>query len=189
MILFSDERALARSPRLWLGLALCAIGIAGVTVFKDGFSFEATRIGIVLALGAAACWGVYSVTARIAFRDIDSRLGFSVLSIYTTVALITLAIIMGDIRPVLAIEAPAAAAIVVSAILGIALGHVLFFTAVKRLGSTIAALVGLASPFLVLAASFFVFGETLNMYQWVSGLILIAGAALALLSQQHLARR
>ena len=189
MALFPDERALARSPRLWLGLLLCAGGILGVTLFKEGLSTRGTLIGVAMALVSALCWGVYSVTARLAFRDIDSRLAFSVLSLYTTVVLLVLAFVFGDASAIARLSAPALGAIVGSAILGIALGHVFYYTAVKRIGGTISSLVGLAGPFLVLAVSYLAFGETLNARQWVSGLVLVVGAAVALLSQKHLGRR
>jgi len=68
----------------------------------------------------------------------------------------------------------------------IGIGHVLFYAAMKRIGATIPNLVLLSSPVLVLAISRVVFGETLNCRQGASGVVLLAGAVLAVWSQEHL---
>jgi drug/metabolite transporter (DMT)-like permease len=62
----------------------------------------------------------------------------------------------------------------------------LYYSAIKRIGATIPSLVLLATPFIVLAASSVIFGERLSGSQIVFGLVLLAGAALAIWTQQHL---
>jgi drug/metabolite transporter (DMT)-like permease len=57
----------------------------------------------------------------------------------------------------------------------------------RRIGATIPALVILAQPFIVLTVSYIVFGESLNGLQLLFGLVLLAGSALAIWAQQHLA--
>ena len=74
----------------------------------------------------------------------------------------------------------------VSAILSIALAHVLYYTAIKRIGATIPSLVILTQPFTVLAISYFLFDESLNSSQLAFGVILLIGAALAIWSQRDL---
>ena len=87
LIFFPEERTLVKSKRFWSGLALSAMGVIGVMYFKEDFTAAGTLTGIAFALGMAFMWAVYIISARIAFKDIDSRHGFSVISIYTVAGL------------------------------------------------------------------------------------------------------
>lgn len=186
LVLFPQERPLIRSPRFWLGLGLSLGGLLGVLYFKEDFSAAGTRLGIVIALSEAFLWGVYAVSVKIALRDIDSRTGFSVISLYTTAGLWICAALLGHPRQALHLNLPAWAAVVVSAITAIALAHVLFYAAIRRLGTTIPMLVVLSQPFIVLGMSRIFFHERLNTMQMLSGLVLLLGAAASIWAQQHL---
>ncbi|MHC4737320.1 MAG: DMT family transporter [Planctomycetota bacterium] len=185
-IFFPEERPLVKSKRFWSGIVLSAIGVIGVIVFKADFATTKTMTGIVLALSAAFGWAMYTITVKIAFKDIDSRKGFSVISIYTVAGLFVLALIFG--RPGISITMGLKpwAYVVISALTAIAISHVLYYVAIKRLGATIPALVLLATPFTVLAGSYLVFGESLNGFQWLFGMVLLTGSAIAIWAQQHL---
>jgi drug/metabolite transporter (DMT)-like permease len=185
-IFFPEERPLVKSKRFWSGIILSAIGVIGVIVFKRDFATTKTITGIVLALSAAFGWAMYTIAAKIAFRDIDSRKGFSVTSIYTVAGLFVLALIFG--RPGVSITMGLRpwAYVAISALSAIAISHVLYYVAIKRLGATIPALVLLVTPFTVLAGSYIVFGESLNGFQWLFGMVLLTGSAIAIWAQQHL---
>jgi len=186
LIFFPDERALIKSKRFWAGLGLCVLGVAGVLYFKGDFTAKGTLTGVVIGLACAFMWGIYTVTVKIAFRDFDSRSGFAVICIYTVLGLGVVAAIFGDVPACMDIGVRPWAVVVVSAVLSIALAHVLYYTAIKRIGATIPALVILTQPIPVLAISYFVFGESLNVIQLIFGVILLIGAALAIWAQQHL---
>ncbi len=186
LIFFPEERPLAKSKRFWLGLALSATGVLGVMYFKEDFTTVKTMTGIVLALSMAVMWAVYTLSVRIAFKDIDSRYGFSVISIYTVAGLFILTILFGNLGDCMQIGFRQWMCVVVSGILGIALGHVLYYIAIQRIGATIPSLVILAQPFIVLAISYFIFAESLNLFQILFGAVLLAGSALAVWAQQHL---
>ena len=186
LIFFRDERALIKSKRFWAGLGLCLVGVAGVLYFKDDFTAKGTLTGVAIGLACAFMWGIYTVTVKIAFRDIDSRHGFSVTSIYTVLGLSVVAAMFGDVAACLNMDARTWGIVVISAVLSIALAHVLYYTAIKRIGATIPALVILTQPFPVLVISYFAFGESLKMPQLAFGGILLVGAGLAIWAQQHL---
>jgi drug/metabolite transporter (DMT)-like permease len=186
MVFFPEERSLMRSPRFWLGLGLSLTGVLGVVYFKADFTTAGMRIGIAIALAEAFMWGVYAVSVKVALRDIDSRSGFSVISLYTTVGLWLCAAFLGDPGHALGMGVGAWAAIVVSAILSIALAHVLFYAAIRRIGATIPMLMNLSLPFIVFGISRFVFHEQLNGMQLLSGVVLLLGSASAVWAQQHL---
>jgi len=186
IIFFQQERPLLKSKYFWVGLALSVIGVAGVLFSEEGFATQRTTIGIILALACAFMWSVYIIAAKICFRDIDSHYGFSVMSIYTVVGLCILAFMFGRPQDSLKISAWPWVAVIFSGLTSIGIAHVLHYVAIKRIGATIPSLVLLATPFTVLAISSIAFGEMLNLFQWLFGLILLAGSALAIYAQQHL---
>jgi drug/metabolite transporter (DMT)-like permease len=194
VIFFADERRLLGKRQFWLSILLSIVGLAGVMFFHPDFAIATpggpeftisfTLIGIAIILLYGLLWGFYGVAVKIAFRDIDSRTGFSVVTIYTVVAMFILTFFMG--RPEKCLEMPALGWIstVVSGILGIAIGHVLYYTSIRRLGSTTPSLVQLAQPFIVVVISYFVFSELFNIPQLIFGVILVAGSATAILSEK-----
>jgi len=187
-VLFPDERALVKSKRFWLGLALSVTGVVGVICFKKDFALTGTLTGVVMALVSAFMWGVYTVSARSAFRDIDSRSGFSVMSMYTVAGLCVLALLFGRVGDCVSMDIKSWAVVVFSGVTCIGLAHVLYYAAMRRIGATIPALVVLVQPFAVLAVSRVIFEESLNVFQLAFGLVLLAGSGCAIWSQQHLKR-
>ncbi len=186
LAMFPEERPLLRSARFWAGLTLSLAGLFGILVFKDGFAEKRTQIGIILILLQALMWGVYTMCVKTAFRDIDSRTGFSVISIYTVAGLWICTFWRGHPSPALELGAGPWAAIVFSGVTGIALAHVLYYTAIQRMGATVPMLVGLAQPFLVFGLSRAIFHERLNGPQLLCGVVLLLGSGLSIWAQQHL---
>ncbi len=188
LIFFHEERPLVRSKRFWFGLMLSITGVVGVLYFKEDFRAIGTITGVIIALATAFAWGVYTISAKIAFSNINSRDGFAVTSIYTVVGLFVLATIFGNISESFQMKLGQWGAVIFSAITAIALGHVLYYTAIKRIGATIPMLIILAQPFLVFAISRVVFDETMNILQIIFGVFLLTGSALSIWAQQHLRR-
>jgi len=188
LIFFPEERTLVKSKHFWSGLVLSVVGVAGVLYYKEDFAATRTLTGIIIALMTAFMWAVYTLSVRIAFKDIDSRHGFSVISIYTVAGLCVFGLLFGQLGDCLRMGSRQWACVVISGVMCIALAHVLYYTAMRRVGATIPALVVLAQPFIVLAISYVVFGELLNILQLLSGVILLAGSGLAIWAQQHLKR-
>ena len=188
LIFFADERSLARSRYFWGGLILSMVGVIGVVYFKQDFAARGTRMGVIIGLVTSLMWAAYTLSVKIAFRDIDSRSGFSVISIYTVAGLFALGLMFGRLSDCLKMPAWPWACVVISGVASIALSHVFYYTAIKRIGATVPALVVLAQPFAVFAISHIVFGETLTGLQLLFGLVLLAGSALAIWAQRHLKR-
>ena len=187
LILFRQERALVHSRRFWLGMFLGITGVVGVIVCDPKFQTPRITAGTALALLAGFGWALYAISVRIVFRRVDSRVGFSVISLYTTVSLVLLALVFGDLSACLRMPAKGWVWVVVSGITGIALSHVLFYSAIKRIGATIPSLVLLATPVFVLGMSSIVIGEEFTLLQGLSGLVLLCGAGQAIWAQEHLA--
>jgi len=188
LMFFSDERALVKSKRFWTGLTLSVVGLIGVMYNEVNLAETRIITGIIITQAFAFMWGVYTLSVKIAFKDIDSRSGFSVTSIYTVAGLAVAALLFGKMETAAQLGAWQWACIVISGIASIALAHTLYYAAIRRIGATIPALVILAQPFTVLAISYVVFGESMNIFQLLFGVVLLIGSGLAIWAQQHLKR-
>ncbi len=186
LVAFPEERTLAKSKRFWMGLILSLTGLVGVMYYRVSLEQARTTIGIAIALAAAFTWGIYTIAARIAFRDIDSRSAFSVTSLYTAAGLSVFALFFGRVADCGRMGTWQWVYMVVSAVVAIAFAHTSYYAAMKRIGATIPALVILAQPLIVLAISSVIFGESFNIPQLFFGAVLLAGSALAIWAQQHL---
>lgn len=185
LIVFREERPLIRSPRFWAGLLLSLTGMVGVIAFKDDFAAAGTAAGILIALAQAFTWGVYTISVRIAFQDVDPRISFSVMSIYAAIGLSVGAFLFGTPSQVLALDLRGWGAVVISALTAIALGHTLYYTAIRRIGTMIPVLVILSQPFVVFGLSSVLFHERLNGVQLIFGGLLLTGSGLSVWAQQH----
>lgn len=187
LVFLPQERVLIKRKRLWLCLVLSAIGVCGVLGAKEDFSTSASLTGIVLMLTCACFWGLYTVSIRMCFRKTNSHLGFSVVSLYTSLGLWLGALCAGQVKACLHIGWHAWTIVILSAITSIALAHVCYYGAIRRLGPTVPALVILVQPFLILLVSRFFFNEHLSTGQLIFGCVLISGAACAIWAQKDIA--
>jgi drug/metabolite transporter (DMT)-like permease len=76
--------------------------------------------------------------------------------------------------------------LVLSAVIGIGLGHTLYFASISRLGLAVAAGVVQLQPITVSIGSMLLFDERLNALQWIGGTIAIVGAVIMLIAQHRL---
>ena len=187
LLLLPEERILFTRRRFWLGLVLALTGVFGVLYTGPEFSVVGSMTGVMLALSAAACWGVYAVLVRICFVNVNSQSGFSVVSLYTAAGLWLAAVCFGHISQCLSLSLNLWLILTISGIISIAIAHVLFYAAVRRMGATLPGLVILVQPFLVLLMSHLVFGESMSLIQLLFGVVLTSGAACAIWAQKHLA--
>ena len=184
MIEFRDERALLKSRAFWIGMALSMAGLAGVVMFQENFSIRATLPGLILVTVFAITWSAYTVMVRRTFGNTDARMSFSVITIYTTLGLGALSFLFGRPEQLLDLQTRVWVHVVISAISAVALGHVFYYAAMRRIGATIPALVTLLTPFCILLVSGVLFQEHLTSHQWIFGLVLIAGTGFSLWAQK-----
>lgn len=184
VVFFAEERRLLKSSLFRLSIVLSIAGLAGIMFFHPAFGRSYTITGIAIIMLYGLIWGFYALAVKVSFRGIDSRIGFSVVSIYTVVALFILTLFMGKPQKCLEMPVLGWVAAVVSGVAGIAIGHVLYYISIRRLGSTTPSLVLLSQPFVVVVISYFVFSEKLSVSQLIFGVVLVAGSALAILSEK-----
>ncbi len=185
-ILFPGERRVIRSPLFWGGLLLIAIGVGGTVFLGREIPRGATATGVLLAIGAGFCFACYSLSVRRQMQADHPAIAFAVISQYTALAMVALMVLFGvrEGRTVPALPGAQISLLLLSALIGIALGHLFFYTSIARLGVAVTAGVLQLQPILVALASGPLFGEQLTTAQWGGGLLAIAGAVAILLAQR-----
>jgi drug/metabolite transporter (DMT)-like permease len=115
---------------------------------------------------------------------------FAAISQYTAAAMVVLMLLAARRcgAEVLALPGGQIALLLLSAVIGIALGHVFYYTAIARLGVAVSAGVLQLQPFIVAVASLLLFGEKLTAAQWIGGCTAVSGAVMMLAVQRALTR-
>lgn len=184
-LLFPDERKLARKPRFWLGTLLAFAGFVVMSLLGNPIKSPTYLTGVIIVFFCTICWGMYGVAVRYTMRNLHPLMVFSVISVYTSIGLICMAP-LGDPGSLVRLEPFPLAILILSSLVGIALAHGLFYFAIQRIGVAICSLVLMVSPFVSILAAYVFLGERFSAGQWIGGLILVAGAMLALWSQERL---
>lgn len=188
-ILFIPERRIIRSRGFIIGILLVLGGTMTTVALDDGFGQQATMFGIILALVSGICFAGYALSVRHYMHGTHPLVAFSVISQYTAAAMLGLMFAIGERQGllVLAMPPPQIALLLLSAIIGIALGHVFYYASIGRLGVAVSSGVIQLQPVLVSAASVFLFPDAaLSSVQWGTGLIAVAGAGTILYMQHRL---
>ncbi len=185
LLLFKDERRLARSPAFWMGAVLALVGFVVMSWGALRAGGGASLAGIAIIFGCGIFWGVYSIAVRAVMGRLHPLVVFSVVSSYTSVGLLAAAP-LGEPASVLRLAPGPMAILGLSSLVGIALAHGLYYIAVQRIGVAICSLMLIAAPFISILSSWLVLGETFGGRQWVGGVILLAGAAVAVNTQKHM---
>lgn len=175
--LLKNERRLARRPLFWAGLA-CAMGGFGL-MFKNGFGTDSTSLaGMGMLLGFSATWGLYVVFVRRNLSAYPAHLAYGLVSLLTCVPLLALMFGLGDWRALLHLPAAQWLWLVVSALIGLTLGHVFYYRAIRIMGPIASEGGMLLIPFQTSILAYFLLGERLSATQWAAGAVMILGCTL-----------
>ncbi len=189
-LLFPDERRVIRSWSYVLGVIVVIAGTSGALLMGKERPDAAATLGILLAIASGLLFAFYALAVRKYMRGTNSVVAFAVISQYTAAAMVVLMLLFGRRSGVEAIELERSEflLLLLSAVIGIALGHVLYYMSIARLGVAVSTGVLQLFPFVVAIASLFLFGEVLTTAQWISGSGAIAGAILMLSVQGRVGR-
>ncbi|HPF41019.1 MAG TPA: DMT family transporter [Phycisphaerae bacterium] len=185
-VLFADERALLRSGLFWGGFLLVIFGSVGTVLFGVNPIVGATATGVLLGTTAGALFGLYGVSVRYYMRGIPPVASFTTIAVYTASAVVAMMLIFADRRgaAVFDLSPLLATYLVVSAILGIAVGHIFYYKSIERLGVAITGSIVQLAPFLGAAVSMVIFDEPLTILQWVCGFVMLGGGWLLLRAER-----
>lgn len=183
LFLLPEERPLLRTRAFWAGTALCVAGLGGL--FAGSLRGEVSGVGTVILLATAMVWGFYGVSVRACMRAYPSHHSFGVICLYTTAALLILMIALGQPGRLAQAGPRTVALLVLSAVIGIAMAHVLMYFSIQRLGPVIMGGAEFMTPFLTFAGATVLFGERLATAQWAGGCAVVAGSLVLLRARRH----
>ena len=141
---------------------------------------------------ALAKWPESTPFVRYYMNRIGAVISFAVISLYTAVGMIALMLWLGRAHgamPLWRMSGADLLLLVLSAVVGISLGHVCYYASIARLGVAIAAGVTLLAPFLTAIGSFVLYRERLTAGQWLGGVASTIGALMILATQRRLSAR
>ncbi len=184
-IMFAGERRVIRSPVYLAGLVAVLVGTGGAVLMGKDAIEGAQAEGILLALASGALFAGYALAVRKYMSSFGAVIAFAAISQFTAAAMIVLMLVLGRHRGLEVIEMSTAdiALLLISAVIGITLGHVFYYMSIARLGVAVSSGVLQLHPVGVGVASYYVFGEILTTPQWVAGGIAVVGAVLMLAAQ------
>lgn len=200
-MLFPQERAIIRTPGYLIGACMLILGMIGVLLLDHSGETSthagargtsgAHLLGVVLAVGSGLLFAAYGLSVRKYMHGVHPVLAFATICQYTAAALVGLMVTLGDKggATVLGLGADQIVWLLVSALIGIAIGHVFYYISIARLGVAVTAGVLQLQPFLVAVGSMSLFGERLTPWQWFGGCIAVGGALLMLYVQYQMSRR
>lgn len=195
-LMFPSERAVLRHPASWAGIMLVLGGIAGTIFLAPG---AASRIGehtfgVVLAIAGGLLFACYGLSVRRKMHEYHPVTAFAVISQYTSLVMVTLMLGLGrrgglDALDTSVLPLPQFALLLLSAVIGIALGHVFYYISIARLGVAVSSGVIQLQPFCVAIGQFALFGKEPTSGQIICGLVAVTGAILLLGVQWRISRR
>ena len=183
VIMFPDQRGFIRRPGLWVGISMVIFGVFGVLYHQEGFGEKIKPIGVVIVMGNAIFWSAYTVTIKKYMQDMSPILGFSIISLYTSIILGVLALAFGDLNQCVQFTPRVWFLLIFSGFLCMAIAHVLYVAAIQRIGTTLPVIILSMMPVCVLLASWLINHEVLNLWQYISGAVVIAGSVTAVVVQ------
>ena len=179
VVFFADERRTLKNPIFTGGIVMAAAGAVLIVLGAERFGQFEFNMGILLIVLSAASWAVMGTIIRKHLHRVTPIFATaSIFSMVTPFYLLTYIIIDGFTIP----SAPPHiwALLVVSGIIGIGVGHTLYYTSIPILGLATSSGLNLLIPFITGLLSFVVFGETFTWLQFAGGAVLVGGCYLAI---------
>lgn len=195
-LMFPSERVVLRHPASCMGILLVLGGIGGTIFLAPGATSKMGEhtFGVVLAISGGLLFACYGLAVRRTMHGFHPVTAFAVISQYTSIVMVALMVGLGRRSGLEAVD-PAVLPVsqfgllLVSAVIGIALGHVFYYISIARLGVAVSSGVIQLQPFCVALGQFALFGNQPTGGQILCGLIAVAGATLLLGVQWRLTRR
>lgn len=197
MFMFPSERRIIRTPGYLIGVALVLGGTLSVLLLQEGFTFAPIEggdqpvLGVSLSIGAGVLYAGYALSVRKYMQGIPAFTAFAAVSQYTGVGLLLAMCVFGDRSGATLFDLSSfkISMVFLSAIIGIGLGHTLYYASISRLGLAVSSGVVQLQPITVSFIAMYAFGDRLTPLQWGVGLLAIFGAGLILYTQHSLSRR
>lgn len=193
--LIPAERGVLRSRQYLGGAILLVAGLLPILLGGEGGRGAppggSVPLGVALAVFSAASYGAYGLAVRRNMASYHPITAFAVICQLTALGLVALMLAFGRDHGAYVPQLPpqVLASLAISAFVGIAIGHVFYYISIAKLGVAITSGVLQLQPFLVSAASYFLYSERFTWWQWTGGMVAICGATLMLAAQGRGSRK
>ncbi len=202
--MFPAERRTIRSPLFLSGLAMLLSGtLATLALREGGLGDTATTTGVILAVSSGMLYAAYALSVRKLMHNTPPLLAFAAVSQYTGVALLACMLLWGRGTPnftllnwqwggsevLTVLSAKQQLLLLASAIIGIGIGHTLYYSSIQRLGLALSSGIVQLQPVTVSLVAWAFFDQVLRTSQWLTGAGAITGAVLMLVAQHRAQRR
>jgi drug/metabolite transporter (DMT)-like permease len=149
-------------------------------VGSSNFGTLQFSLGIVVVLASALFWALLGAWIRKWLGSVSTS--FALSSVFTMVTVLFFLTYLIAYRGLPVPNAPAAiwALLVFSGLVGLGIGHSLYYRSLGILGLALSSSLALLIPLLVGVASFFLFSERLTWIQLVGGVSLLGGCYLVI---------
>ena len=174
-IFYEDERRIVRNKNFLLGTFLALSGVMGVILGRNSVEMDGFNIGAVFIIMAAITWSIYAVYIKKLVRSIDPLAIIAFVSLFSTFLFLPVVLIFGDVHKIAQVSTGTRVLLFVSGILGIGVGNIFYYHAIRRMGTSITSIFFLLLPLSVGVIAFLTLGETLTIVQITSGVVLMFG--------------
>ena len=188
-LFIAEERLLAARPAFLVGAALSLAGV--VAMFLGQLRAEGTGsvAGLAILLASTIGWGAYAVSVRKWMAPYPVRLGFGVISLYTSGGLILLALAFGRPGTLAPLSGGMWLVLILSGLIGVTFAHVMYYRGIHRLGPVVASGMLMATPFVTYTGAALALGETMAPAQLAGGITVVAGGVLLVVAKGQVERK
>ncbi len=181
-MVLAEERLLARKKTFWGGAVLSIFGV--IAMYYDNFVGNGDlSLGMLIVLVASICMGIYTVAVRYYMAPYSVRQSFSVISLYTSGMLVAMMLLFGDYGQLQQISGGLWMLLTLSALIGIAFGHVLLYQAIQYFGPVVASGVQIIAPFITYGVAAVCLGERMTPAEWGGGLLLVTSGVMLVVAR------
>ncbi|HUQ03479.1 MAG TPA: DMT family transporter [Kofleriaceae bacterium] len=175
MLAWAIARGERPRPRVWLGLAIAAGGLVALAR-PGGGAPDAAGTAVMAVAGAA--WGVYSIRGKGVANPLAATSGNFVRTVPMVVVLVTIVATSGAFALHASLRGVLLA--VASGAIASGLGYTCWYTALRGLTATRAAILQLLVPLLAAAAGVLLLGEDVSPRLLIAAAAITGGVALAI---------
>jgi drug/metabolite transporter (DMT)-like permease len=165
------------TPTRLAALALC---VAGMTILIAPLAGLGIPVGIMLALAGAMSWAIGTVYLKWSRLDGDP-VALTIWQLVFGIVAVAICVLIVDGMPRLSASAWPLFGLIYSGIIGSGLSYFLWFTIVRRLPASTAALGILSSPVIGVITAMIVLGERPTWYDAIGFALMLSASALVVL--------
>ncbi|MCK5849571.1 MAG: DMT family transporter [Kiritimatiellae bacterium] len=177
------ERSLAGKKVFWIGVAASVAGLVLLSAASLSGK-NSTPLGMFMIILTAVFWGAYGVAIHSRMKPYSPVLSFGVISMYTAGSLIVCMLIRGNPSELAGLDGRNILLLVLSAVFGIAISHVLLYRVIKDLGPVVTSGGTMAAPFVTVVGAMLFLNETMTSVQWAGGLLVVVSGILLVMAKK-----